>query len=424
MFGIAIKTIFVVILVIVFCYNFLPEIFLHTLGIGSWKRQYSPGVSLTFDDGPDPVYTPQLVEVLAKENITACFFLVAEKVRKYPEIANLIKEHGHTIGSHGYLHRHAWLMSPLQTWRLWDKSMEILRTTVGREPDYIRPPWGGMNLALFLWSLFRKKKIVVWNACGRDWEGNRPCAKIIDSILKKSREGTIVLLHDSGGDTGAPANTLDCLGELAAKIRTTLKLPLVPLFFPEWSLAKRIGFRLWEKWEHFYAKINHIDRIDENNIFRLTLNRYKGPDLIGENGRLLASSGDLVGEIHFDNIRFQSVGTNLTGISIRALKQARQSLPRLAKYVALHPEYQNVKVFLGVTLINRGVKGLGFNVQEYAMPNAKVIGFLQKIIMKVYHPAGKARGTENLGDKPKVVWIAKEVLLEKYRDEQERKIIS
>ncbi|NLI90863.1 MAG: polysaccharide deacetylase family protein [Peptococcaceae bacterium] len=414
---------FALLLFIVTVYFVIPEIFLHSLGIGSWKRQYSPGVSLTFDDGPDPVYTPKLLEILAKENITACFFLLGENVEKYSEIVRLIDQQGHQIGSHGFRHRHAWLMSPQKTWKLWDKSMEAIRNTIGREPDMIRPPWGGVNLSLYLWSHFRKKRIVGWNAMGKDWIGERPCSRIIDRILKDTREGTIVLLHDSRGDKDAPANTLACIEELSSKIRSTLKLPIVPLTFPQWSLAKRISFRLWEKWEHLYARINHIQRIDEKNVFRISLNKYRGPDIINGNGKLLASRGDLVGEIHLDNIRLQSAGANLQNAGIRALKQVRQSLPNLAKYISLDPNYKYVQVYVGITLLNRGVRGLGFHVQEYPAANARFIGLLQKMLMLVYHPAGK-RNTESLGDKPKIVWISKEDLMKKYQQENKSKIIS
>jgi hypothetical protein len=65
-------------------------------------------------------------------------------------------------------------------------------------------------------------------------------------------------------------------------------------------------------------------------------------------------------------------------------------------------------------MINRGVKPFGFNVQDYPSRGGRFIGALQKIIMNIYHPSGSARKTENLGDKPKIVWISKKSLLEKY----------
>lgn len=400
-------------------YLFLPEIMLHILGIGSWKRQYSPGVSITFDDGPDPQYTPRLLTILAQQNIQACFFLTGEKAQKYPYIVKMIQKEGHLIGSHGYRHKHAWLMSPYQTWENWKKGMEVLQNITGCEPEYIRPPWGGFNLSLYCWSIANHKKIIGWNAKGKDWKGNRLSSKIISAILQKTSEGTIILLHDSGGEPGAPNNTLSCLEDLIQKIRNVYKLPIVPLQLPDWPLTRRISFCLWEKWEHLYAKINHISRIDDQNLFRLSLSSYRGPDLFNEKGILLATKGDQIGEIHFDNIRFQSVGLDLQKAGIRALKQVRLSLPTLARYIAIHPDFKNVKVYIGITMLNKGAKGLGFNVQDYPYHNGRFIGLLQKMLVHIYHPAGNKRKTVSLGTKPKLVWISREKLIEKYEiDEQ------
>ncbi|MGI6449599.1 MAG: polysaccharide deacetylase family protein [Desulfitobacteriia bacterium] len=399
-------------------YFFIPEIMLHYFGIGSWKRQYSPGVVITFDDGPDPKYTPLLLNILARNKIKACFFLVGEKAEKNPALVKMIQEQGHIIGSHGYVHKHAWLMSPQTTWENWDKGIDVIKKVIGSEPDYIRPPWGSVNLSLYLWSLARNKKIVSWTAKGKDWKEQRSTSDIIKTIITKTAEGTIILLHDSGGEQSAPNNTLACLDELFGRIRKELKLPIVPLEFPNWPLTRRIAFRLWEKWEHLYAKIYRLRRIDDQNLFRLTLTSYRGPNLYNEKGDLLATKGDNIGEIHFDNIRFQTAGSNLQSAGIKALKQVRMSLPVLASYIATHPEFQHVKVYIGTTLLNRGARGLGFNVLNYPYSNGYLIGILQKIIIRIYHPAGKERKTESLGTKPKLVWISKDKLLEKYQKKE------
>lgn len=403
-------------------YLVVPEIMLHWLGIGSWKRQYSPGVALTFDDGPDPKYTPLLLDILAQQRITACFFLVGQKVEKYPEIVRMIHKQGHLIGSHGYLHKHAWLMTPQKTWENWDKGLKAIEKIIGIEPDYIRPPWGGFNLSIYSWCIAKNKRIIGWNAKGKDWQGNITSSRIVDTVLQNTAEGSIILLHDSSLEEGAAANTLTCLAELIPKIKNNMKLPIVPLGFPDWTISRRVSFRLWEKWEHLYARIYGIKRIDDKNLFRLSLSRYRGPDLFNEEGELLATKGDKIGEIHLDNIRFQSAGTNLQSIGIKALKQVRLSLPNLAEYIALHPDFRNVKVYIGVTLLNRGVKGLGFSVQEYPFHNGLMIGLFQKVLMQIYHPAGNHRKTESLGDKPKMVWISKKKLLDKY--EADKRIIS
>lgn len=411
----SVLSVLTVTLVIIFSfYLLLPEIFVHILGIGGWKRQYSPGISLSFDDGPDPRYTPKILKKLAENDVKAIFFLVGEKAHNYPELVLRIRDEGHQIGAHCYNHKHAWLMTPVETWRLWEKSNNQLKDILGREPDLVRPPWGSMNLAFFIWSKLRKKKIILWNSIAQDWRLKYKPDVIVDRSLKKANEGTIVLLHDSGGDEGAPENTISALDNLCHNIKHKLKLPIVPLSLPQWSFVRRLSFRLWEKWEHYYAKTNEIRRIDHNNLFRLARTKYKGPDLYDQGGQLVAQNGDWVGEIHMDSIRFQTTEKNNQKIGLRALKLVRLSLPALTKYITESNEFKDIKVFFGRTMLNRGAKGLGFNVEEKDDNSNRLLGFLQKIIIYVYHPSGLQRDTERLGSKPKLVWITRETLINKY----------
>lgn len=395
-------------------YLLIPEIVNKYLGLGSWKRQYSPGVTLTFDDGPDPKYTPLLLDKLKKNKVKACFFLLGEKAEKYPYLVKKIHEDGHIIGSHGYIHKHAWSMLPWTTWRQWDESIAVINKTIGQEPQLIRSPWGSFNLSLFLWCLLKRKRFVSWNVTGEDWISKNTPDKIITKISEKIAEGSIILLHDSGGEHGAPRNTIACIDQLCLHIREFHKLPINGLQFPTWSVFRRLSFRMWEKWEHIYAKLKNIKRIDDSNLFRLGLTHYQGPNLLNDKGEILATKGDIIGEIHLDNIRFQLIGDDIQKMGIRALKQVRLSLPPLVKYISENPDYNQVKVYIGVTMLNKGVKGLGFNVEDYPLNNGYIIGLFQKIIIFIYHPLGSQRKTSTLGSKPKLVWISKDKLIEKY----------
>lgn len=398
---------------ILFLYTILPDIFLHHLGLGSRKRHYLAGVALTFDDGPDPENTPAVLELLRRHNVQAVFFLVGEKARKYPEIVREIDAQGHLIGAHSLEHHLSWLETPLRTWRDWNKSVAILETITGKPVHWIRPPWGTFNLALWCWLQYKGKKAVLWNVEGHDWLSKRKPEEIAASILKRTREGAIVLLHDSGGEEGATKNSLQALEIICDKITAAQKLPLVRLSFPDWSIGRRLTFILWEKWEHLFAWLRRLERINATNLLRLTKVRYRGPCLYDEKGCLLAKQGDIVGEIHIDSIRLQGEGTDIHKLGIKALRQARDSLPVLARYISENPKYREIKVFIGLTLLNRGVKGLGFNVQDLDLTwRNRFVGYLQRLIICIYHPAGRDRGTRRLGQQPKLVWISREKLLQ------------
>ena len=192
------------------------------------------------------------------------------------------------------------------------------------------------------------------------------------------------------------------------------KLPFVPLGFPQWTRRRRIGYVLFEKWEHLFARLYKVDRIDDTNVLRLSLTRYKGEDLY-ENDRLIARKGDVVAEIHLDSVRLQSDNMDVQALGIKALRKVRRSFPGLAAYILENPKYEDINVFIGLTLINRGVKGLGFNVQDIK-PSffTRFVGKIQKAIMNNFHPAGKGRENSRLGDQPKLIWMSRHVLLEKW----------
>lgn len=397
-------------------YTVVPDFFLHRLGVGSWKRQFTAGVALTFDDGPDPEFTPQILAVLRRHGVKATFFVVADKAARFPELIKAIRAEGHTIGLHSQRHRHAWLQSPLATWREWDRCRTTVEGITGEPVQWMRPPWGTFNLITWCWIVRRHKRAVLWNVEGHDWQGRRQPAGIAARITRKVQEGSIILLHDSGGEAGAPKNSVAAVDLLCRAIREERKLPIVPLEFTNWSLGRRAFFRIWEKWEKFYARRNRVTRIDDRNILRLAKSVYHGPDLPGGDGQILAGRGDIVGEIHIDSIRLQTGCTDSRRIGLQAMRLAKESMPDLARFVAQSPEYRNIRVFLGLTLINRGVKRFGFEVQEID-PGwfERWVGYLQKIALRVYHPAGRARvkeGGSRLGEAPKIVWISRERLLE------------
>jgi len=401
------------ILVGVAFYTVIPDVFLHRLGIGSWRRQFSPGVVLTFDDGPDPAYTPRVLEVLKRHQVRATFFVVAEQAEKYPALIHQMQAEGHLIGAHSLNHQYAWFTSPWKTSREWTESVRLLERLTDNKITLMRPPWGTFNLMTWWWLKQNKMRAVLWNAEGHDWEARRSPEEIIERVLKDTNEGTIIVMHDCGGECGARENSIVALDRLCERIVHERKLPLVPLEFPDWKLGQRLAFRAWETWEHYYAKSHRVERVDATNIFRLEKSSYDGPNLYGEDGTLLAQKGDPVAEMHLDNIRLQAKGPDMQKHALKIMRQIRDSLPGLARYVAEDPTYDNIKVFVAETLLHRGVKGFGFTVQD--LPDTRKgrgIAWLQKVIMRVYHPAGNKRKNDRLGNKTMLVWISRQRLLE------------
>ena len=195
-------------------YWLIPYILTAGLSIGVLKRKNtSAKIAFTFDDGPNPIYTPQLLDLLKINNIKATFFVVGSKAEKYPELLARMHEEGHLIGIHNYVHKSNWVMDPWTVRHQLRKSASIIEKITGERPIYYRPPWGLVNLFDFL--LLKKYKIILWSVMAEDWRTKGGSEKVEKRLLRDIKNGDVVLLHDCGETLGAeehaPMNTIHAL---------------------------------------------------------------------------------------------------------------------------------------------------------------------------------------------------------------------
>ncbi|MBT2656044.1 polysaccharide deacetylase family protein [Bacillus sp. ISL-18] len=202
------------VLFLVGVYWVIPFILTAGAGIGVLKsKDTSDKVAFTFDDGPNPVYTPQLLDLLKKHNIKATFFVVGSKAEKYPELIARMHDEGHLIGIHNYVHKSNWVMAPWTIRRHLNKTASIIKRITGERPIYYRPPWGLLTLLDFL--LMKQYKIIHWSVMAEDWRSKGGSEKVEKRLLQNIKNGDVVLLHDcgetAGADVDAPMNTITAL---------------------------------------------------------------------------------------------------------------------------------------------------------------------------------------------------------------------
>jgi peptidoglycan/xylan/chitin deacetylase (PgdA/CDA1 family) len=174
-------------------------------------------IALTFDDGPDPLYTNRLLDILKRNNVKATFFLVAHKAEQNIDIVNKMKHEGHGIGMHTLYHKSAWLSFPWETINEFRKGLGIFKR-LGINITYYRPPWGTFNALTLKSALKNKLKIILWTVEAYDWRKNNSASNIEKILLDRTKDKDIIVLHDSGGAKGAPNNTLDALESTIPKL--------------------------------------------------------------------------------------------------------------------------------------------------------------------------------------------------------------
>ncbi len=152
------------------------------------------GVALTFDDGPDPDATPEVLDALERANARATFFLVGEQVEAHPELAQEIAARGHEVQAHCFDHTpHRLLQDPRTD--LW-RTIEAIFKATGVAPTLQRPPYGRFSAESYDACLQAQLQPVYWSAWGEDWE-DLASARVADFATRDLSDGVVILLHDS-----------------------------------------------------------------------------------------------------------------------------------------------------------------------------------------------------------------------------------
>jgi peptidoglycan-N-acetylglucosamine deacetylase len=147
---------------------------------------------LTFDDGPDRVSTPQLVDILSSYNIRVIFFCSGRAAEKNPDLMKLISIGGHHIGNHGYSHLNGWRTDS-------EKYCEDIRKASAFTSGKIfRPPFGRLSLKQKK-KLSGSYKIVFWDIMAYDFDADFGGEKCLSVLKRKIRPGSIIVLHDKEG---------------------------------------------------------------------------------------------------------------------------------------------------------------------------------------------------------------------------------
>jgi len=151
---------------------------------------------LTFDDGPDPTYTPPLLDLLAKHGVKASFFLVGEKIERHPKLVERIVAEGHMLGNHSYSHWSFKRMTTRKKLHEIHSTDALLRAFDGRPHHQMRPPHGYVGADLLCYFALHRRSFVYWSYDSLDYQ-DRPNQEMISRLrADPPLPGDIVLMHD------------------------------------------------------------------------------------------------------------------------------------------------------------------------------------------------------------------------------------
>jgi peptidoglycan-N-acetylglucosamine deacetylase len=173
-------------------------------------------VALTFDDGPDPVSTPAVLDELERLGWRASFFLLGSMVRQTPSLAAEVAARGHEIAVHGDQHRSHLRLTAFAIRDDVARARDAIASATGVEPVWFRPPYGTLSGGSLTTAHQLGLQTVLWTTWGRDWRPEATAATIVGDVTDGLRPGATVLLHDSDC-TSAPESwraTVDALSGL------------------------------------------------------------------------------------------------------------------------------------------------------------------------------------------------------------------
>lgn len=184
----------------------------------------APRVSVTFDDGPTPPSTPEVLDILRDFDVPATFFCIGLNAAAHPRLVERIAAEGHTLANHTWSHPYLPDLPRAEVEEQVARTNATLADITGRAPTLVRPPYGGRNPDVLRWLADFGMTTVLWDSEGSDWA--RPgAARIEEDIVGTAGGGSVILLHDGGGDR---SQTVEALPRILTRLHAR-GLRFVPL---------------------------------------------------------------------------------------------------------------------------------------------------------------------------------------------------
>ncbi|WP_297598868.1 polysaccharide deacetylase family protein [uncultured Cetobacterium sp.] len=155
-------------------------------------------IAFTFDDGPKPKITEEILDILKENDVKATFFVIGKNAKVNSKILKRMDDEGHLVENHSYTHPNYTKLSTEAIKKELQSTQDVIYKATGKKPKYFRPPYGAMKKS-------QKKEIensmgiksVLWDICPEDWKKENDVNYITEYLLKNSRPNVIVLLHDN-----------------------------------------------------------------------------------------------------------------------------------------------------------------------------------------------------------------------------------
>ncbi|MBD2447363.1 polysaccharide deacetylase family protein [Nostoc sp. FACHB-152] len=214
-------------------------------------------IALTFDDGPGPKNTTEILDILKKNHIKATFFVVGQMVSFHPQITKQIADDGHVLGNHTWHHWYRRMNVATAASEI-NRTADIIYKTTGVKTTLFRPPGGFLHNGLVDYAKSQKYAIMMWSDESGDSQRHGQAARLIKNVEKSAKPGGIILMHDGGGNR---SQTVKALPQIIAYLKNKgYKFATIPELLTMQTQAKDVltaESSIVTKDEHPNQKLHH-----------------------------------------------------------------------------------------------------------------------------------------------------------------------
>jgi peptidoglycan/xylan/chitin deacetylase (PgdA/CDA1 family) len=167
-------------------------------------------VALTFDDVPDPRFTPKVLDVLKNKKVSATFFVVGTRSSKHPDILRRIHLEGHNVGNHSYSHPDFSKLPMAKVQEQINRAEVIINRIIGFRPKLVRPPYGEILPSQLEWAKQQCYTVVNWDVDSLDWR-QLTADQVFQNVTSAVQPGSVILMHAGGGEGQDLSGTVNAL---------------------------------------------------------------------------------------------------------------------------------------------------------------------------------------------------------------------
>ncbi|ARN78275.1 polysaccharide deacetylase family protein [Nonlabens spongiae] len=168
--------------------HWIPKVF---KGLTWHKSRARKEIYLTFDDGPTPIVTDKVLEILRDYGVKATFFCIGDCVKRHPDIYQRLLDQGHRVGNHTFNHLNAWKTSWQEYLDNTGQAAQLISSNL------FRPPYGKITSSVVKKLKSKGYKVVMWDVLSGDFDTSRSASSCLENLKKNTRNGSIVVFHDS-----------------------------------------------------------------------------------------------------------------------------------------------------------------------------------------------------------------------------------